>query len=93
MFDEYIKFISSKNILPTAIALVLGAIVTDIVVRIKNDIILPLSRFDFKTLIKKFDIREYIGLLIHFFMQTYLLFLLAKGINKLDFNITLPFNR
>ena len=87
MFEEYYKFISSKNILPTAIALVLGTIVTDIVRKIKDDIILPISKFDFDTLIKNFDIREYIGLLIHFFMQTYLLFLLSKTINNLDFNI------
>ena len=90
MFEEYLEFISNKNILPTAIALVLGTIVTDIVRRIKDDLILPLSRFDFKTLIKRFDIREYIGLTIHFFMQTYLLYLLSKTIKNMDFNIQLP---
>ena len=37
MFEEYLEFISNKNILPTAIALVLGTIVTDIVRRIKDD--------------------------------------------------------
>lgn len=90
MFEEYLEFISNKNILPTAIALVLGTIVTDIVRRIKDDLILPLSRFDFKTLIKRFDIREYIGLAIHFLMQTYLLFLLSKTIKNMDFNIQIP---
>jgi len=68
----------------------LGAIVTDIVRRIKDDIILPLSKFDFKTLFKRFDIREYIGIVIHFFMQTYLLYLLSKTIKNMDFNIQIP---
>lgn len=90
MLEEYLEFISNKNILPTAIALVLGTIVTDIVRRIKDDIILPLSKFDFKTLFKRFDIREYIGLVIHFFMQTYLLYLLSKTIKNIDFNIQIP---
>ena len=90
MLEEYLEFISNKNILPTAIALVLGTIVTDIVRRIKDDIILPLSKFDFKTLFKRFDIREYIGLAIHFFMQTYLLYLLSKTIKNMDFNIQIP---
>ena len=90
MLEEYLEFISNKNILPTAIALVLGTIVTDIVRRIKDDIILPLSKFDFKTLFKRFDIREYIGLVIHFLMQTYLLYLLSKTIKNMDFNIQIP---
>ena len=90
MFEEYLEFISNKNILPTAIALVLGIIVTDIVRRIKDDIILPLSRLDFKTLLEKFDIREYFGLAIHFFMQTYLLFMLSKAINNVDFKLRIP---
>ena len=90
MLEEYLEFISNKNILPTAIALVLGAIVTDIVRRIKDDIILPLSKFDFETLFKRFDIREYIGLGIHFFMQTYLLYLLSKTIKNMDFKIQIP---
>jgi len=90
MLEEYIEFISNKNILPTAIALVLGAIVTDIVRKLKDDIIIPLSKFDFKTLLKKFDLREYLGLTIHFFLQTYLLFMLSKTIKNMNFDIKIP---
>ena len=60
MIFGYLKFLKSKDILPTAVALIVGGLVSEIINRVKDDIILPLSKLDYKTIWKRVSIKEYI---------------------------------
>tara|TARA_B100000768_G_scaffold181947_1_gene207633 strand:- start:88 stop:345 length:258 start_codon:yes stop_codon:yes gene_type:complete len=70
----YLKFIGKSNIISLAIAIIVGNLVTDMMNRIKDDIILPLSTLNFKELYKKISIKEYIGLAINFLLQTFIIY-------------------
>ena len=74
MIFGYLKFLKSKDILPTAVALIVGGLVSEIINRVKDDIILPLSKLDYKTLWERVSIKEYIALVFNFFMQTFILY-------------------
>ena len=74
MISGYLNFLKSKDILPTAVALIVGGLVSEIINRVKDDIILPLSKLDYKTLWERVSIKEYIALVFNFFMQTFILY-------------------
>jgi len=74
MIFGYLNFLKSKDILPTAVALIVGGLVSEIINRVKDDIILPLSKLDYKTLWERVSIKEYIALVFNFFMQTFILY-------------------
>ena len=77
MIFGYLKFLKNKDILPTAIAMIVGSLVMDIINRIKDDIILPLSKLELKTLYNRVSIKEYIGLTFNFVLQTFILYLIS----------------
>lgn len=72
----YLKFINKGNILSVAIALIVGNLVTEIMNRVKDDIILPISKLEFKELYQKFSPKEYFGLSINFLLQTFIIYVL-----------------
>jgi len=74
MISGYLNFLKSKDILPTVVALIVGGLVSEIINRIKDDVILPLSKLDYKTIWERVSIKEYIALIINFFMQTFILY-------------------
>tara|TARA_B110000908_G_C10266591_1_gene464581 strand:+ start:3838 stop:4083 length:246 start_codon:yes stop_codon:yes gene_type:complete len=81
MILGYLTFIKGKDILPTAIAMIVGSLVIEIINRIKNDLILPLARLDYKAIYKRISIlnlMEYIGLIFNFLMQTFILYLISN---------------
>jgi len=81
MILGYLTFIKGKDILPTAIAMIVGSLVIEIINRIKTDLILPLARLDYKALYKRISIlnlMEYIGLIFNFLMQTFILYLISN---------------
>lgn len=73
MFN-YLQFISKKNILSVAIALIIGNLITDIMNKIKDDIIIPISKLEFNKLYKNFSFNEYVGLTINFLLQTFIIY-------------------
>tara|TARA_B110000879_G_C11178041_1_gene517033 strand:- start:1496 stop:1729 length:234 start_codon:yes stop_codon:yes gene_type:complete len=77
MILGYLTFLKSKDILPTAIALIIGNLILEMINRIKDDIILPLSKLDYDTIYKRVSIKEYSGLMFNFVMQTFILYLLS----------------
>ena len=74
MISGYLNFLKSKDILPTVVALIVGGLVSEIINRIKDDVILPLSKLDYTTICERVSIKEYIALIINFFMQTFILY-------------------
>lgn len=73
MFN-YLQFISKKNIISVAIALIIGNLITDIMNKIKDDIIIPISKLEFNKLYKNFSFNEYVGLTINFLLQTFIIY-------------------
>jgi large-conductance mechanosensitive channel len=71
---NYLQFISKKNIVSVAIALIIGNLVTDIMNKIKDDIIIPISKLEFNKLYKNFSFNEYVGLTINFLLQTFIIY-------------------
>tara|TARA_B100000795_G_C22558581_1_gene345383 strand:+ start:295 stop:513 length:219 start_codon:yes stop_codon:yes gene_type:complete len=65
--NTIIKLIKRKDILPTAIALIINSLVMEMINRVKDDIILPLSNLDYKIIYKRVSIKEYIALIFNFF--------------------------
>ena len=82
MIFGYLNFLKSKDILPTAVALIVGGLVSEIINRVKDDIILPLSKLDYKTLWERVSIKEYIALVFNFFMQTFILYSITYAHGK-----------
>ena len=70
----YLQFIGKSNIISVAVALIVGNLVTEMMNRIKDDIILPISRLDFKELYNRISIKEYIGLSFNFLLQTFIIY-------------------
>jgi large-conductance mechanosensitive channel len=81
MISGYLNFLKSKDILPTVVALIVGGLVSEIINRIKDDVILPLSKLDYKTIWERVSIKEYIALVINFFMQTFILYSITYAHN------------
>ena len=71
---NYLQFISKKNIVSVAIALIIGNLITDIMNKIKDDIIIPISKLEFNKLYKNFSFNEYVGLTINFLLQTFIIY-------------------
>tara|TARA_X000000368_G_C22589852_1_gene518884 strand:+ start:96 stop:332 length:237 start_codon:yes stop_codon:yes gene_type:complete len=78
MIFGYLEFLKGKNIFPQAIAMIVGSLVMDMINRVKDDIILPLSRLELKEIYKRVSIREYIGLMFNFLLQTFILWLISQ---------------
>ena len=72
----YLKFINKGNILNLAIALIIGNLVTKIMNKIKNEIILPISKLEFNQLYQRFSPKEYFGLSVNFLLQTFIIYVL-----------------
>lgn len=77
MIFGYLDFLKSKNIYPQAIAMIVSSLVMDIINRVKDDIILPLSKLELKEIYRRVSIREYIGLIFNFFLQTFILWAIS----------------
>ena len=78
MLSGYLNFLKSKDILPTAIALIVGNLVTEIINRIKDDLIIPMSKLDYKTIYNNVSIKEYTALVFNFIMQTFILYSISN---------------
>ena len=77
MIFGYLEFLKSKDIFPQAIAIIVGSLVMDMINRVKDDIILPLSRLELKKIYQRVSIKEYIALIFNFVLQTFILWLIS----------------
>ena len=57
--------------------MIVSSLVMDIINRVKDDIILPLSKLELKEIYRRVSIREYIGLIFNFFLQTFILWAIS----------------
>jgi large-conductance mechanosensitive channel len=78
MLKNFIKFLDEKDIIGTAVGLVLGTLIKDIIKKISGDIITPLARGDIKQIIKQVKFKEYLEVIINFIMTSFILYLMLK---------------
>lgn len=79
--DEFTLFLIEKNILSRAISFVIGGLITEIVKKIANELINPVSKGEINKL-KKIYIFDYFNLIFNFILTSYILFKLNKLIEK-----------
>jgi len=78
MLKNFIKFLDEKDIIGTAVGLVLGTLIKDIIKKISGDIITPLARGDIKQIRKQVKFKEYLEVIINFIMTSFILYLMLK---------------
>ena len=78
----YASFIKEKNILGAAIGVVMGSLISQIVKKVAEDIITPLSKGKVKEIKKNVNFKLYMGLVINFITTSYILFVLTKFIEN-----------
>ena len=78
MLKNFIKFLDEKDIIGTAVGLVLGTLIKDIIKKISVDIISPLARGDIKQIKKQVKFKEYLEVIINFIMTSFILYLMLS---------------
>ena len=73
-FNEYVNFIRGDNIISSAFIIVIGCMISNIIDRIVDEIVLPLTNNKLK--IENIHIKEYFILIANFILVTYILFLI-----------------
>ncbi len=76
-FSEYIAHNFSG-----AFTIVIGSLITEIVKKIVNDIVLPLSKGQFKTVNENVILMEYIAMIINFIVTVYILYNISEFIKR-----------
>ena len=69
---------TSKKILPAAVAFIIGGIIKEFLTKINNDFVIPLSHTNFKKVVDNIKIKEYIAIIIGIIIQTYVIYILTK---------------
>ena len=82
-FEDFIIYLDKKNVLVSAVSIVIGTIISNIVNKIANEIISPFSKGDFETL-KKISITEYFYLILNGILSSYILFKLLNIVKLID---------
>jgi large-conductance mechanosensitive channel len=80
--DGFFKYLAQN--LGGAFTIVIGSLITEIVKKIVNDIVLPLSNGRFDQIKQNVNVREYIGILINFIITVYILYNIFEWIKHLD---------
>ena len=70
---EYLNFLKSQNIIPSAFAIVTGSLITNLIKKIIDDVINPLSNGN-KPII---NLKEFGLEVINFILVTYILFIIS----------------
>lgn len=70
---EYLEFLNSKNIIPSAFAVVIGSLISNMVQKIVNDLITPISKGK-KPII---NLTELSLEMVNFIVITYILFIVS----------------
>jgi len=70
---EYLNFLNSKNIIPSAFAVVIGSLISNMVQKIVNDLITPISKGE-KPII---NLTELSLEMVNFVIITYILFIVS----------------
>jgi len=78
MLKNFIKFLDEKDIIGTAVGLVLGTLIKDIIKKLSVDIISPLARGDIKQIKKQVKFKEYLEVIINFIMTSFILYLMLS---------------
>jgi len=78
MLKNFVKFLDEKDIIGTAVGLVLGTLIKDIIKKISADIITPLARGDIKQIRKQVKFKEYLEVIINFIMTSFILYLMLS---------------
>lgn len=76
--SEYIDFLNSKNIIPSAFAVVIGSLISNMVQKIVNDLITPISKGE-KPII---NLTELSLEMVNFIIITYILFIVSDYIGN-----------
>ena len=75
---EYLEFLNSKNIIPSAFAVVIGSLISNMVQKIVNDLVTPISKGE-KPII---NLTELSLEIINFIVITYILFIVSDYIEN-----------
>ena len=70
---EYLEFLNSKNIIPSAFAVVIGSLISNMVQKVVNDLITPISKGK-KPII---NLTELSLEMVNFIVITYILFIVS----------------
>ena len=78
MISGYVNFMTSKQILPAAIAFIIGGIIKEFLTKINKDIVVPLSHTNYKKVMENVKVKEYIATIIGIFIQTFVIYMITK---------------
>ena len=81
-FNEYIRFLKDRNIISSALAIVVVGMINDIVHKLIDDIIIPLTKGEIN--LNKKQLKKYSILIANFIFVTYILFVLITHLEKID---------
>jgi len=76
--NKYFEFISKQKVVSSAFVLIFANLLNQIFKKLIDDIIIPYSNCENKSI----NIKEYIGLIINFFIVTFILFVLVDQIER-----------
>jgi len=78
MITGYVNFMTSKKILPAAVAFIIGGIIKEFLTKVNKDFIVPLSHTNYKKVIDNIKIEEYVATIIGIVIQTFIIYMLTK---------------
>ena len=78
MISGYINFMTSKKILPAAVAFIIGGIIKEFLTKVNKDFIIPLSHTNYKKVVENIKIGEYFAMVVGIIIQTFIIYLLTK---------------
>jgi len=82
LLKSFKKFLNEKNILLSAFGIVIGNLISNIIKKLVDEVIVPLSKGNIKKLKENFSLSEYFSIIVSFLLTTYLLFRIINGIEK-----------
>lgn len=69
---------TSKKILPAAVAFIIGGIIKEFLTKVNKDFIIPLSHTNYKKVVENIKIEEYFATIVGIIIQTFIIYLLTK---------------
>lgn len=78
MITGYVNFMTSKKILPAAVAFIIGGIIKEFLTKVNKDFIVPLSHTNYKKVIDNIKVEEYVATIIGIVIQTFIIYMLTK---------------
>jgi len=80
--NEYLLFLKNRNIISSALVILMGGMIKDVVHDFIDDVIMPATKGNVK--VKKDLIKIYTVKILNLFVVTYLLFLLSKSLERIN---------